>query len=307
MGKHNYGEKELIIHLTKQVNGIGEQTASAFSMFFDNKIKLFKNFNKKYNNFKNSSGNKYLSSLQIDELNSIINKYDINFSDEIKNIWISILIKDFVDKSIIELNNTKLENLLINPFLVKAFGFVNPFEVITFYFYQKITRSVVTSWGYTIEGLLFCSGAEETDIKGFDMKVEKDGLKYHFQIKSSPNTMSVEQVRQLNNHINNIKDKKNNIPILGMTFGKEEQINNQISKYLNKETQTKIGRELWDFVSGEKDYYLKLFNLIDKIMLDKETKFSDELEKKKNELINDWKMNYGEGKESIDKYLENFM
>lgn len=42
-------------------------------------------------------------------------------------------------------------------------------------------------------------------------------------------------------------------------------------------------------------------------MLDKETKFSDELEKKKNELINDWKLNYGTGKESIDNFLDNFM
>jgi len=93
------------------------------------------------------------------------------------------------------------------------------------------------------------------------MKVEKENKTIQLQIKSSPNTMSIEQVRQLNTHINNIKDKIHNIPILGMTYGTREQISGQIqSTLIDYPKSTKIGKELWDFIASENGYCIKLLN-----------------------------------------------
>lgn len=210
--------------------------------------------------------------------------------------------------SIREIQETSLDTLLINPFLIKAFGFDDHREVVTFYFYQKVTRSIVTSWGFTIEGLLLCSGAEKSDLEGFDIKVAKEGREYHFQVKSSPNTMSIEQVRQLNVHIQKIKNVSKQVPMLGMTYGKREQINTQIqSTLIGYPNATLIGKQLWDFIAKEEGYCKKILDWINEVMELQPTDFSDTLEKKKLSLVKDWENTWGTGKESIDKILETYL
>ncbi len=170
--KMQYNEEHLIVFLSKKVKNIGDTTAKAIAEYFDSSVVKFSSLESNFEHFKNSSGKPKLSNAQIREIKDVINMYIKDISQPINNLWISVLIRDFVRHSIDELQRTQLENLLINPFLVKSFGFDDHKEVVTFYFYQKITRSIVTSWGFTVEGLLLCSGAEYSDISGFDVKVE---------------------------------------------------------------------------------------------------------------------------------------
>ena len=302
-----YTEENIIIYLCQKVEGIGEKTAIRIAGYMEDFTNFYENTNR-LSKFKTDTGKPVLTSNQITEIKNILKEYNLDKNKSINELWISTLIRDFVKNSIKELQNTTLENLLINPFLVKAFGFDDHKEVVTFYFYQKITRSIVTSWGFAVEGLLLCSGAVKSEITGFDMKVPRDNKAYHFQIKSSPNTMSIEQVRQLNTHIQNIKNKLNNIPMLGMTYGTRRQINSQIQSTLIGYPQTTmVGRELWDFIASEDGYCQKMLNWIDEIMNLEPTKFSEELEKKKRLLINDWEDKFGTGRSSIEKVLENYL
>jgi len=303
----DYNQEGLIKYLCEKVDGIGSKTADRIAGYIEDIKILYKN-PKQLQHFKKANEQRFVSDIQISAIQKITYEYIDDTEKPINEIWASILIKDFVKNALKEIRNTSLETLLINPFLVKSFGFLDHTEVINFYFYQKITRSVVTSWGFTVEGLLFCSGAERSSMPGFDMKVERDSKTIHLQIKSSPNTMSIEQVRQLNTHIQNIKDKINNIPILGMTYGTKKQINNQIqSTLINFPTSVKIGQELWDFIANEKGYCFKILDLIDKIMENEPTKFSQELEKKRILLIRDWEKQFGVGKKSIDTVLSKYL
>lgn len=302
-----YTEENIIIYLCQKVEGIGEKTAIRIAGYMEDFTNFYENTDR-LSKFKTDKGKPVLTSTQITEIKNILKEYNLDKNKSINELWISTLIRDFVKNSIKELQNTTLENLLINPFLVKAFGFDDHKEVVTFYFYQKITRSIVTSWGFAVEGLLLCSGAVKSEITGFDMKVPRDNKAYHFQIKSSPNTMSIEQVRQLNTHIQNIKNKLNNIPMLGMTYGTRSQINSQIQSTLIGYPQTTmVGRELWDFIASEDGYCQKMLNWIDEIMNLEPTKFSEELEKKKRLLINDWENKFGTGRSSIEIVLENYL
>lgn len=302
-----FTQEGLIEYICKKVEGIGSKTADRIAGYMED-IPNFFNNTENLSKFTTSKGRRFVKDNQIIELKSIIAEYIKNPTQNEKQIWISVLIKDFVKNSINELNNTSLEKLLINPFLVKAFGFDDYKEVVTFYFYQKITRSVVTSWGFTVENLLLCSGAERTEMGGFDMKVKRDNKTYQLQIKSSPNTMSIEQVRQLNTHIKNIKDKISNIPILGMTYGTKEQINTQIqSTLIDYSKSTKIGKELWDFIANEEGYCVKLLDLIDEISSSFHIRFSDELENKREKLIIEWEELFGKGKESVDYVLKKYL
>ncbi|MBM2815975.1 MAG: hypothetical protein HW421_2737 [Ignavibacteria bacterium] len=307
-GKMLYNEENLIVYLCKKVTKIGDTTAKAIADYFDCSITKFSSNQRNFIYFKNSNGKSKLSDFQINDIDHIVNHYIKDNSLSINEIWISVLIRDFVKHSIDELKETTLENLLINPFLVKAFGFDDHKEVVTFYFYQKITRSIVTSWGFTVEGLLLCSGAENSELDGFDMQVKRKDTIYQFQIKSSPNTMSMEQVRQLNTHIRNIKDRIINIPILGMTYGTREQINSQIqSTLINFPDSTLIGKELWDFIADENGYCQKVLGMIDDIMKEEPTKFSNEIENKRQFLFYDWEQKFGTGKKSIDMVLQKYL
>ena len=180
-----YTEENIIIYLCQKVEGIGEKTAIRIAGYMEDFTNFYENTDR-LSKFKTDKGKPVLTSNQITEIKNILKEYNLDKNKSINELWISTLIRDFVKNSIKELQNTTLENLLINPFLVKAFGFDDHKEVVTFYFYQKITRSIVTSWGFAVEGLLLCSGAVKSEITGFDMKVPRDNKAYHFQIKSSP-------------------------------------------------------------------------------------------------------------------------
>jgi len=302
-----YTQKGLIQFLSEKVSGIGTKTAIGIAEYMEDIPNFCQNTELLVNHV-SSKHRRLVKDQQISDLQKIIIEYIPNPKLEIQKIWISVLIKDFVKNSIIELHNTSFDKLLINPFLVKSFGFEDHKEVVTFYFYQKITRSVVTSWGFTVEGLLLCSGAQNTDLAGFDMKIEKDNKTYQFQIKSSPNTMSIEQVRQLNTHIRNIKNKLDNIPILGMTYGIRDQISGQIqSTLLDFPESTMVGKELWDFIANKEGYCMELIHLIDELMKSSNFKFSTELETKRLNLIKDWEIQFGVGKESIDLVLNKYL
>jgi len=303
----NYDEKDLIVYICKKVTGIGEKTATAISVYLENLSNFFNNLDK-LDKLRKVNGKKVLSSNQIVEIENILKEYFPQKVIDERQAWILVLIRDFVKNSIKEIQETTLDTLLINPFLIKAFGFDDHREVVTFYFYQKVTRSIVTSWGFAVEGLLLCSGAEKSDLEGFDIKVERDMKEFHLQVKSSPNTMSIEQVRQLNVHIQKIKDTSKQVPILGMTYGKREQISTQIqSTLIGFPESALIGEKFWDFIAKEAGYCKRILDWINDVMKLQPTKFSETLENKKLSLIRDWENNWGSGIESINKVLENYL
>lgn len=302
-----YTEEDLIVYLCKKVAGVGDKTANAIAVYLESMGNLFDRI-ETIHDLRKVNGKKVLNDNQIDELQKILTEYFPQKITELKRVWISILIRDFVKNSIREIRETDLNTLLINPFLIKAFGFDDHREVVTFYFYQKVTRSVVTSWGFTVEGLLLCSGAEKSGLEGFDVRVDRDGKEYHFQVKSSPNTMSIEQVRQLNAHIQKIKETTKQLPMLGMTYGRREQINSQIqSTLIGYPQSTLIGREFWDFIAEEAGYCQKILDWINEVMVLEPIKFSKILEEKRLLLINEWEKIFGTGKSSIDKVLGNYL
>lgn len=78
--------------------------------------------------------------------------------NDVRQLWVTCLVRDFVERAIQEIHDTDFDKLLINPFLIRAFNFTDHKEVIAFCFYQKVTRSIVTSWGFTVERMLLVSG-----------------------------------------------------------------------------------------------------------------------------------------------------
>jgi ribosomal protein S13 len=86
----------------------------------------------------------------------------IDFSRSARILYTEKVLKSFVDTQYEKVENIDLDDLNINVLLIKALGFTTVEETIEFYIYQRITRSVVTSWGSkALEEICMISGAED--------------------------------------------------------------------------------------------------------------------------------------------------
>ncbi len=120
--------------------------------------------------------------------------------------------------------------------------------------------------------------------------------------------MNVGMVTSLNEAIHKLEKEKTSAKgILGMTYGTRNRISNQITANLkDQENRMKIGREFWDFISEEDDFYKKLFTLLDNSsegLLDKS--FIELVEQKISDLEEYWNKNFSDLK--INEVLEKFI
>jgi hypothetical protein len=221
----------------------------------------------------------------------------------------------FLKTQIKMVNDLKFQSFDINPLLAKALSLDTPQKIIAFNVYQTITRSIVTSWGFTVEQITKFVGGSKNDfnIEGktgtnFDVKKKLSGMDYYIQIKSGPNDMNIGMITSLNEAIIELeKSQPNSIGILGMTYGTRSRISGQIlSHFDDAANKMKIGRELWDFISETENFHTKLFHLLDISSRDLlNNSFTELIEFKIKEFEEYWKETYSDLSinEVLDKYI----
>lgn len=298
----------------REIDGIGKAKAS-------NIINLRHDFE----GFSDITENEIVdnTNLKADTVDKIVSKLDfIDFSKDIRILWTEKIISDFLEKQYENLEDLDLDALDINVLLVKALDFNNVEEAVEFYVYQRVTRSVVTSWGSgPLENLVIVSGAEQipsqenVDVQGkaFDMRKQKGDKTYYIQLKSGPNTMNVSMVDSLNNMIENIEDKHPEaVGILGMTYGKDSQVSSQIRGNLNDfDNKALIGKEFWEFLTENENYYYDLISQIDNISNKSTDTFSkpflEAVEDKIEQICGEWEETYGaRGEEGMKNFIKTY-
>ncbi len=294
---------EFIAYVCRKVEGIGKAIAGAISADFNSDLVEFLEADLvRFQAIRRSNNKPYLTD---DAINRIIDVREpfLGF-DDVRHAWSFLIGQEFLVAVVKRLDELHLDHLEINPFLAIALELNSPEQVLRFNLYQSVTRSVVTSWGTVVEALLVHSGAEKIRIFGGgrsgrrpDIKKERDGTEYHLQIKSGPNTMNVDMVGSFGEVIQDYQTNQPDVKILlGMTYGTREMISQQISRGVpDFAAATLIGRELWEFVSEESDYHLKVFELLDKASAGvlKEP-FTSLIETKLCMLLVQWKEKFGD-------------
>ena len=262
---------ELIIRLACQLKGVGKATAGAVAAEYEGKIRDFLTTDsQRLKTVTNSRGATLLSDDQITHLLRLISEFPQNKT--IAEAWVFYLGRNFLLSQVRMVEGLSLSGFDINPLLAKALNLDTPRKVVAFNVYQTVTRSVVTSWGDTVEEMARFVGCKKNDytIEGktgtnFDLMKNLNGTDYYIQVKSGPNTMNVGMVTSLNEAIKKIEEVKPNARgILGMTYGTRARISNQImGNLVEADTRMKIGREFWDFISEKLDFHKQLFELLD--------------------------------------------
>lgn len=230
------------------------------------------------NNLRTIEGERCFKTLTQKEVNAIIRfQEEIDLSKSIVENFIKILTQEFVNKQLLMLSSLSIDKFNANPILCKALNFRTPGDFIRYNTYQSVGRSIVTSMGFLVQNLLLYSNEyvfdgkyyEEGNRTKFDLVI--DGLeevKSFIEVKSGFNDMDSGQVKHYAEEIR-IVEEAGHKGYIGITYGKKDD--NTVTASLlktyvpNWESRTLVGKELWNFISGNKNYHTILIENIDKI------------------------------------------
>jgi hypothetical protein len=168
-------------------------------------------------------------------------------------------------KNIKELSAEELvQDAAINPFLVKALGIDDFDSLAMFYVYQRVGRSLVTSYGTTIENVIRALSGGEKPV-WWDVKTTKQGKTYYLSVKSGPRDMDKDQVRHFASQARELANKDPSaIPVIAMGYGKVPLgpiVHTLRSEGLDPNKNTLTGKRLYETITGEADYHKKLLQM----------------------------------------------
>jgi len=220
--------------------------------------------------------------------------------------------RDFVKRQVRMIRSMTLDDLNPNPFLIRTLNLSTPAEVVGINVYMAVTRSIVTSMGFFVEKLLLVSSDSVERAprgSGWDLiKIGDKGEKYWIQVKSGPNDMDKDQIIYWSRKIEE-KVLEGDRAFIGITYGK--RLNETVSIGLMKqllpdwEIKTLIGRELWDFVSGDPHYSSRLLDILRSAACSmlKQSSICQEIEKCIQRIEKEFVHRFGDGEQGVAKYL----
>ncbi|AFY69825.1 putative cytoplasmic protein [Thalassoporum mexicanum PCC 7367] len=153
-----------------------------------------------------------------------------------------------------------------NPYLFRAFGVIEPSEIV-----KELLQAYVSSSDEGIFGGTFfepivhaVSGGVAADIVGIDAIVETATTYTVIQVKSGPNWGNADQKRKLKDNFQAARSnfltkniKKEFRALLGQCYGRTASNASDKRPYI-----TQSGQAFWQELTGDPDFYLKLIRLM---------------------------------------------
>ncbi|MHB1471351.1 MAG: PmeII family type II restriction endonuclease [Thermoplasmataceae archaeon] len=110
--------------------------------------------------------------------------------------YIRTIAREFTRRQLSNIKSIALDNLNINPLLVRSLNLKTPHEMLEFNIYATVSRSIVASMGYFVQDLLSITSDSVEEVRaGWDMvKHGDDGTNHWIPVKSDPNDMDKDQI-----------------------------------------------------------------------------------------------------------------
>lgn len=214
---------------------------------------------------------------------------------------ISEPIQKFLNRAVAIIGKLSGEQMVdesaINPFLAKALGFNDFDSLARFYVYQRVGRSLVTSFGMVLEDVV------KAIVKGkkgewWDVVTEKNGVTYFISVKSGPRDMNKDQTIEFSRKAKSVmgKDPKTK-PIIGMAYGKRVWpviLDTLRREGLDPNKHALAGKVLYTELTGDKNYHQKLLDLVVEMELESTggKTILEILDSKVLEIASDFKKKY---------------
>ncbi len=221
------------------------------------------------------------------------------------------IFEGFLQRRIKRLRRLKLDDLDINPFLLRVIshemGLDNAQSIVRWLVNQRLERGTVTSFGATLEKVAQVFG-ESTGVEGADIMLTRGGRHYYIQVKSGPNTVPKDLAARTSELLQSAQRRnRGSIALFGMCYGNPGRVSNIVRRYVGVDYL--IGREFWEFISGESGCIDRIYEIAHSVS----RHFRDStghsmqqiLEEKITELTAAFRDRYGDsGTEMWEKLLE---
>lgn len=179
------------------------------------------------------------------------------------------LLEKFISRAAEIIDDLSAEKMItesaINPILAKALGFTDFSSLARFYVYQRISRSLVTSFGTHMENLVKIIVDGEKG-EWWDVVKKTSTVNYYVSVKSGPRDMNKDQTVEFSRRAKKIMDKDPKaLPFIAMGYGKEAWpvITDTLKKQgLDPKKHSYVGKELYALLSGDKNFYKKLLDFV---------------------------------------------
>ncbi len=224
-------------------------------------------------------------------------------------------LREFVSTQISKLDNLRLEDLNINPYLIATMNLETPQDIVEFQVDQYFNRAIVTAFGSVFQtiGQMFGTAAKIHDI---DLLFVRNGRSYYVQLKSGPEGFTGPALRRTVERLEEIKKRDPScITIIAFAYGTHDRLSTIWSREL-KADRILVGREFWEFVFQDNNGYKILFELAQKAGTVKQSTLEKDLGAEASRtletarkdaikrILKEWVKKYGGGVNSIEKMFE---
>jgi len=179
------------------------------------------------------------------------------------------LLEKFISRAAKIIDELSAEKMIqesaINPVLAKALGFTDFRSLSRFYVYQRISRSLVTSFGTYMENLVKIIVDGEKG-KWWDVTKKTPKVNFYVSVKSGPRDMNKDQTVEFSRRAKKVmREDPKALPFIAMGYGKEAWpvITGTLrSQGLDPKKHSYVGKDLYRLLSGDKNYYKKLLDFV---------------------------------------------
>jgi len=179
------------------------------------------------------------------------------------------LLEKFISRAAEIIDDLSAEKMItesaINPILAKALGFTDFSSLARFYVYQRISRSLVTSFGTHMENLVKIIVDGEKG-EWWDVVKKTPTVNYYVSVKSGPRDMNKDQTVEFSRRAKKIMEKDSKaLPFIAMGYGKEAWpvITGTLkSQGLDPKKHSYVGKKLYALLSGDKNFYKKILDFV---------------------------------------------
>ncbi|MBN1161565.1 MAG: hypothetical protein JXA17_06445 [Dehalococcoidales bacterium] len=208
-------------------------------------------------------------------------------------------VDDYVRKNIGDFHIGRLESLQglkltsvlkrKNPYLFKAKNIVIAHDLVKILLDAYLSSQEETIFGNFLEGLAIFINKKiykgwKSSTQGIDLEFNKENTRYIVAIKSGPNWGNSRQIGKMRDDFLKAKktlrtsnSKLNIVAINGCCYGRDNKPDKgDYFKY--------CGQKFWEFISGNRDLYLKLIKPLGYSAKEKNAEFSKEYAKKVNKF-----------------------
>lgn len=230
-----------------------------------------------------------------------------------KRQQIEQVFREFLLNRIKTVRRLKLENLDINPFLVRLLshelGLDNSEAIVRWLVGQRLERGTVTSFGRALQDAarVFSEG---TGVEGADILKTKKGRHHHIQVKSGPNTIPKDLGVRIAQLLRSAQRRnRGSLALYGMCYGSKARVSSIVRKYVQEEggVDWVSGREFWEFISDDPECLEEVYAIaaeVSETFKDpKGQSLSEVIDVKMKELIKEFGKTYGKSGSSMWKKL----